>query len=362
MKLLVFEYFTAGGSKDNAELRKAGLAMLEALLQDFSQINGLEVWTMLDEVLLRYTSPADLLANRAIPRRASGDNKLLFADFNSSLQRFDAVLILAPETNNLLARFTDLAEKAGKTILGSRYKAVQIVSNKASCLDYLKEQGLPMPAYQVVSPYLETRSDEEQQAFQRITLPDLPAVIKPIYGTGGEGVQIIKTNEQFLDQISSKRSLCRKDKKLQEFLVQDYIEGNAVSVSCLVLDGKVLPLSLNKQEISQEEELLFQGITVPYAHPLAEDIVKSSIIACENIKGLEGFVGVDIIVNSKGPVIIEINARITCAYIALRQVVETNLAEDLWNLTVNRRLPSKPQIKSTYTYNIIANKEKNSLK
>ncbi len=56
---------------------------------------------------------------------------------------------------------------------------------------------------------------------------------------------------------------------------------------------------------------------------VARDVVQA-------IPGLRGFVGIDIVWHEqRGPVVIEVNPRLTCAYIGLSAALGRNLAAEL---------------------------------
>jgi predicted ATP-grasp superfamily ATP-dependent carboligase len=50
------------------------------------------------------------------------------------------------------------------------------------------------------------------------------------------------------------------------------------------------------------------------------------VAACEAIPGLRGYVGVDLVLSDTDAVLIEINPRLTTAYVGLRRALEQNVA------------------------------------
>lgn len=340
MKLFIYEYFASGAMEDHDELKEAGYAMLDAVLKDFTRILGLKIITLLDVSLKDKILTTDYVQELEIDWKRNQVN--LFKLFEKQLAKCDGVLIIAPETAGILAKLTAMAESWGKIVLGSCSQALEVACNKAETYNLMKSKGLPVPQSEVLKrPFGVDTKTEILDNFS------FPLVIKPAYGTGGEGVRLIRNEEQ-LDKELGKLAIMEKE----PFLVQEYILGQAVSVSLFVLDGKVLPLSLNKQIINHEDELIFHGITVPYIHHQVRDIIKLATGACEQVKGLKGFVGVDLVVCPQGPVLIEINPRITLAYVALREVVLRNLAHDLLILCQEQSLLEKPEIRGTYTYHL----------
>lgn len=339
MKLFIYEYFTSGAAQDQDGLKQIGFAMLDAVLRDFSQIRELQLFTMLDQSLHKEVFKAPYKSEVHIDWHENG-KKDAMAQFEDNVNKCDAVLIIAPETGSLIAKLTAIAERCGKMILGSPSSALELVCNKADCISLLAAKGLPVPRSEVFSGFI--WPDDKDKILRRFSLP---LIIKPLYGAGGQGVRLIKTGNQ-LDLILQQLAALGED----TFLMQEFIPGQAVSVSCFILDGRGIPLSLNKQIIRMDEELLIQGITVPYTDKREQEIFNIALAACGQIEGLKGFVGIDMVSNSSGPVLIEINSRITMAYAALREAANRNLAKDLWLLCREHKLPVKPEFLRTFTY------------
>ncbi|MDA8228599.1 MAG: ATP-grasp domain-containing protein [Desulfitobacterium hafniense] len=340
MRILIYEFFAAGARDDKQDLLPLGFSMLNALLTDFAQVPGLEIFTVLHPSLSKIVAQAQYSERVHIAWNREAEKNWL-NQLEENLELCDGALLIAPETDGILAKLISLAEKKGKQIFGSNSQAVALVSNKADTLRLLKNRGLPVPKTEVWTWPLPPQWTERM--LERF---NTPLVLKPVYGAGGQGVIVVKEQAQ-LDE-----SLKQLEEELNgaPFLVQDFVEGEAVSVSCLAAEGKVLPLSLNRQLIQQGEQLLFQGVTIPYRHPQAQEAFDVARQACELIEGLRGFVGVDLVLSPSGPVIMEINSRITVAYVALREVINRNLAHDLWLTCMERCLPTPPELNGEFTY------------
>ena len=117
-----------------------------------------------------------------------------------------------------------------------------------------------------------------------------------------------------------------------EILIQEYINGNSCSVS-LLTDGKTaIPLSLNKQNIIyRTENISYCGGELPFNHPLKKDALKLATTAVENINGIKGFVGVDLILGDE-VTFLEINSRFTTPYVGLKKVANFNIGETIIKL------------------------------
>lgn len=342
MRVFIYEFFSAGAMNDSEGLFLLGFSMLNAVLNDFSEIPGLEISTILHSRVKDLTVQDPFAGRVHISWTGEGYGTWL-DQYEERLEWCDSVLVIAPETDGLLARLIGVAERKGKKVLGSTAKAVALVSDKAETIKLLASHRLPVPYTERLTWPLP--SHWRAGIVERFPMP---IVLKPVSGAGGHGVMVIKDPVN-LDRVVKQFNGISGP---TPFLVQEYISGESVSVSCLVTAGQVVPLSLNRQHIAQDEELYFQGITIPYQHPLAREALDIAKRACEAVDGLSGFVGVDLVLGVTGPVIMEINSRISVAYVALREVVKRNLAHDLWFTCMEQRLPAQPELSGTYTYRV----------
>jgi predicted ATP-grasp superfamily ATP-dependent carboligase len=117
--------------------------------------------------------------------------------------------------------------------------------------------------------------------------------------------------------------------------------GIPASVSLLVAGDRCLPLSLNLQLIESGAPFQYRGSQVPLLHPAGNRAIELATRAVELIPGLNGYVGVDLVLGQELIQLIEINPRLTTSYIGLRQVSRANLAQAIWNACRNGFLPER---------------------
>jgi len=77
--------------------------------------------------------------------------------------------------------------------------------------------------------------------------------------------------------------------------------------------------------------------------------LKTAQTVVEAVRGLKGYVGVDITLSKEGPVVMEVNPRLTTSYVGLRRVVNFNPAEAIVDAAIRRELPKNVQ-KRGYTF------------
>ncbi len=324
--VFIHEFVTGGGwplGEVPFDLAGEAAAMLQAVLADFSAWGAVRTVTTLDRRLDHFTLPAD-----EVVFVTPGQHAWVFA---SLLDRSDVALIIAPETGGILARLSAIAEAANVPLLSCSSAAVAIAADKALCYDLYRRANLPTPltcqaSFSAASPAA------DQVGY--------PVVIKPVDGVGCEGVCLVKEPAELAGALAFLRQATSHD----EIILQRFVAGIHASVSLLVTGERSLPLSLNGQAIKVGSPLVYQGGAVPLSHPLAARAWTVAQAAIRLIPGLRGYVGVDLILTQDEAVLIEINPRLTTSYIGLRQVIDLNLAEAIWDARFRDTLPSQVRL------------------
>jgi predicted ATP-grasp superfamily ATP-dependent carboligase len=110
--------------------------------------------------------------------------------------------------------------------------------------------------------------------------------------------------------------------------------------------NKAVAVTLNKQLVtlsSPDKESRYYGGVVPFNHKLEKEALMAAEKVIEGIVGLKGYVGVDMILTNEGPVVMEINPRLTTSYIGLKRTVNFNPAQAIVNAVIRRKLPKNVQ-------------------
>ncbi|HWQ82956.1 MAG TPA: ATP-grasp domain-containing protein [Anaerolineales bacterium] len=327
--VLVYEYFTGGGCPPGElprSLAAEALGMLWALLVDFRRWGAVRTLTALDARfahnipgLDRTTLPADFVV--------SIDPASQEQVFSTLLQRCDAVLIIAPETGGVLSRLTAQAEAAGVPVLGSSSASIAIAGDKSVCARLFSAAGLPAPLTFAAA------FDTAAQAADKI---GYPVVIKPLDGVSSAGVCLVPAPADLPRALD----ILRQETIHKSILLQSYIQGIHASVSLLVSAGRSLPLSLNRQRIEPGCPFEYLGGEIPLAHPAAVRAFELAQAAVALLPGLQGYIGVDMLLSGPDAWLIEINPRLTTSYVGLRQVIPLNLAHAIWDACRHKVLPS----------------------
>lgn len=87
------------------------------------------------------------------------------------------------------------------------------------------------------------------------------------------------------------------------------------------------------------------GIIVNGLHEFAEQFSNIAEQVGAVVNGLSGYVGVDLIIAEQGPLVLEINPRLTTAYAGLRQSLDYNPAKLIISVIQNGQFPAMSEYK-----------------
>ena len=306
-RVFVYEYLSGGGWSDYGddaaadELLPLGLSMRDAMVADLVRAADCSV------------SAASCETGNTLPRGATAvrpranESAFDFVARQSALH--DLVWLVAPETDGLLARFQRTVGDA--RWLGCSAEAIELASGKRATLAHLAAHGVTTPL-----------AFEQASGIERW-------VVKPDDGAGGVATRVHDRHAAALEDQSQRASAGAA------VTLEPWVEGEALSISLLCTPQKAEMLSINRQRIAIDAlgRLCFEGVTVdalgrndPRAGPLADLAAQ----VARAIPGLQGFAGIDLVWHpQRGPVVIEVNPRVTCAYVGLSAALGRNLAAEL---------------------------------
>lgn len=329
MKLLVYEFFSGGGFVEGeiSGLIGEAYAMLRCAVEDFKKA-GFDVYTPLDHRIARFDFP--LKANH-IEVVYSSDSTV----FPEMLSEADAAFLIAPETDGVLFSLATEVVKSGVKLFSPLPSAIDLTTYKGKLLEIAKQLGLKVPKHRL----LETTSSTDK--IEKI-VSDIgcPVVFKVLDGAGSEGMSLVSKSEEILPALEKIRTLSSRD----VFLLEEFVEGVPTSVSLISNGETALPLSLNFQLMRMKppvEESKYEGGYVPLRHKLKDSAFEAAKTLAENIEGLQGYVGVDLILSEDEVTILEVNPRLTTSYLGLRRVLRQNAAKMISDAVTDRVLPSK---------------------
>ena len=301
MKIFAYEHITGGGCVGEAlpaALRAEGELMLRSLVADLAAIADVRVVTTSDYRV----DLADLPAERHVVRHRSEWQ----ATFGGLLAASDALWPVAPETGGTLESLSQAAVAAGRMLLNSRPAAVRLAASKLATSQALAAAGIEtIPTFT-----LERAPPAAEGAW----------VVKPDDGCGCQ-------DTHFCDDLGAAARWIEAQAGPGRFVLQPYVSGEPASVCALARDGMAWVLSVNRQRIVVRDDCFaFLGTVV---NGFADDDGRCARLArdvAQAVPGLWGFFGIDVVLAEHGPIVVEINPRLTTSYVGLGAALDCSPA------------------------------------
>ncbi|MFX1394702.1 MAG: ATP-grasp domain-containing protein, partial [Promethearchaeota archaeon] len=290
----------------------------------FKSLN-FEISTLLD---YRGISYKNFLKADIIKKVEANEDYLI--KFKEEVKKSEYCFIIAPEFSGILYELTKIVKDNNKKILSADLDGINLGSYKLKTYEFFK-------AYKVNTPstFLISRGKEDFNfdfIIQKFKQLNCPIIIKPEDGVGAENLFYFKNEQQIIEFIKD------QTKKLdikRNYILQEFIEGRDLSVSLIGTLSNPIILSINTQHLNIKncnKESEYLGGTTP-----AENYEEIIIDLIKNLKKMDlskfsSYYGIDFIRKAnKSIYFIEINPRLTTSYIGIRNVIDYNPAELIWD-------------------------------
>jgi predicted ATP-grasp superfamily ATP-dependent carboligase len=309
MRIFVGEYVCGGGVAHEelesipSSLRQEGAAMLRAVVSDLSEIGQAVV-------------PLDPRVDASILNDASvvtiSPNEPLWPQWIEIARTCDAALIVAPESDGVLAKAVAMLRAGGIDVIAGSGDFLRVASDKLLTAKTLTSAGVAHPMYMALS---DRRFASSLQKYDRF-------VVKP---RDGCGTQQIRRFDSFDDARA----------ELEEnMILQAWMPGRAISIALVASTTEMTFLPAVSQNLDET--------TCEYGGgqgPLNDDAQRrATALASRAIAAMpptvRGFVGLDLLLGSRPSedYVIEINPRLTTSYVGLRHMIRGNLVARLFDL------------------------------
>ncbi len=310
MEVLVYEFFSAGGSwqwRDTLEttsLLREGAAMVAAVADELERLDHV------NPVVIR-----DRRLSRSMMQQAGqvvwvDDSQAEQQEFDRLVARADWTILVAPEWDDILLQRARRCLQQGGRLLGPGPELIQLASDKVALAHDLQQYDLPVPAGCALQ-----RGDPLPDGF------DYPAVLKPRFGAGSAGIRWIVDSA---DQVAW-------DARFDDYRLESYCPGVPASVAVLMGPAGNVVLPPCYQSLSRDRTFLYLGGQVPINDELVERAEQLALRVAAVLPSGVGYVGLDIVLgeDSQQDVLIEVNPRLTTSYVGLSTLVNGNLAEGM---------------------------------
>jgi predicted ATP-grasp superfamily ATP-dependent carboligase len=297
-------------SPGHDELLAAGRAMRNAIVADLARLGGIGVTAALSQQEARHAALGPRIM-RASAR--AGEPAVEFV--RRQARAHDLCWVVAPETGGLLSR---LHEAVGnERWVGCSGPAIRVASSKTATCAALDAAGILTP-----SAFASAHRGRW--------------IVKPDDGAGAVDTRRHATHD------AAQADVQRRQRAGLLAVAQPFVEGEALSISLIVGPDLARPVAFNRQRLEIDvdgyvHDLGVHSAAIGDAEPRAAALRALAAKVAAALPGLRGYVGIDVVWNEEeGPVVIEVNPRVTCAYVGLSAILRRNLAADI--LRVHARI------------------------
>jgi predicted ATP-grasp superfamily ATP-dependent carboligase len=300
-RIFVYEYLSGGGEMAPGELLAMGQSMRNAIMADLLRLGNLDLSVATCTLASRVPEPARPVTPR--------NGEPAFEFVRRQANTHDLSWVVAPETDGLLARLQQCVDP--ERWLGCDAPAIELATRKRMTLTTLAESGIATP--------LAFEHEPETMRW----------VVKPDDGAGAVETRLHHDQELAMEDWSTRSRAGRA------MAIEPWVEGVALSLSLLCGPKGYELLSINRQHLDIDAQglLLFRSVDVnamPLTDPRAAKLGALAARVHRAVPGLRGFVGIDLVWHERrGPVVIEINPRVTSAYVDLSRALGRNLAAEV---------------------------------
>jgi tyramine---L-glutamate ligase len=309
VRIFVYESLSAGAHAaphgPDRELLAAGIAMRDAIVDDLSRLAGVAVTCAVAAAPGRGGTRDRHAANPAIASAAASEDAQAFVARMAAVH--DLSWIVAPETGGELARLH--AAVGADRWIGCDAASIRCAASKRATLAVLAAAGVPTP--------LDGAANHRGRW-----------LVKPDDGAGCLSTRVHGDHAAAVDHLPG-----------AGFTLEPFVEGEALSISMIVGADLATTVSFNRQHIGIDaagrlSDLGVQAAALDAAtDPRGARLEALAAATARALPGLGGFVGIDVVWNEeRGAVVIEVNPRVTCAYVGLSRKLGRNLAADILRL------------------------------
>ena len=314
-KLILLEYFTSQSSilkNRDKEIFREALNLTNSIIRNFIKSRDIEKIYVIRNKNLKTIESEKVKTYFTNP-------EISYTDILNRFKKKSEVIIIAPETNNLSSKIYSHVSQNHK-VLGPNISSLNTFSSKTKMLMKLRRLNLP-----IVENY-------------NLNLNYKGKIIcKPDTSAGSENTFVINKNNY---------------EKKKGYLVQKFYNGKKGSFLMLCKNGKSKVICCNEQLLNLKKEKIQQvGCIMGGLEKYRNEIKILANEISKNFKGLFGIVGVDIVIENKKWLIIEINPRFTSAYSGLNKSYSSLTVKDITDFYVHKKLnDTQPIFLKKYEY------------
>ncbi|KAJ8909103.1 hypothetical protein NDN08_005799 [Rhodosorus marinus] len=239
-----------------------------------------------------------------------------FTEYESIVERsLDLLLDLDTVFDGVTSYFENAVPLAAKlaTALGVQSNPVEACEkarSKSLTREVMRDYGIPVPKF-----YKIMNKDEVSKACDAV---GFPAVLKPSFGAASFGVFRVNSAEETVSMYDSIMDSFAKDyersdlwRQGTEMLLEEYYDGEEFDIDIILSNGEVVYNKVSDNWSCAEPWFQEQGTNCPSVYPMdrQEEIMKIAADTTLALGFLWGVFHVEVKYTSRGPRLIEVNAR-----------------------------------------------------
>ena len=333
-KIFIFEFVSGGGYNQvdiPLSLFCEGYAMLRTTIEDFKKL-GFQIITLLDK---RISHLARYLKTDMVKFVKPEDDYLKI--YTKCVKKSPFCFIIAPEFSKHLYNLTKIAKNLNKKILSIDLSGVWLGTSKLETYKYFIANKVNTPkSYKIPLKGGKMDVDFILQKFEQF---DCSLIMKPEDGAGSELIYHFTTKDQILQLFE--RAKANLD-IARSYIVQEFIDGDDLSISIInrttsekinTMDQIILSINAqNVQNIDSNKDSLYLGGFTPVENYKVLKNKFEKILKSMDLTSFQGYFGIDFIKKADNSIyFIEINPRLTTSYIGIRNILDFNPLEFLFN-------------------------------
>jgi hypothetical protein len=306
-----------------------GWSMAQALTLDLTRA-GHEVW-----IAMSQTAAAELPGRFEMHQRMKSIPSVYLdpqAAWSSQLmalllegtggKRFDAVWAIAPESDHCLESLQQTLQSSSLPMLHPSGEFVTLTTSKTATLDRLSQQK--------VQPEFGRRLSRDEAGTSLMV--EAAQVLKLDDSAGSEGLQFFSAGQRI---DIPEQGIWR---------LEPWLSGTSVSLSVLCGNGQAVLLEPTQQRFDCWPPGNYSGGVFPLDDNSREEARQLVSTALTHLPQVNGYVGFDLMLNNSElggkSIILEVNPRLTCSYLGLRQIYQENLADIVIRLRRGEKVPA----------------------
>ncbi|MER1998210.1 MAG: phosphoribosylamine--glycine ligase, partial [Lysinibacillus sp.] len=237
-----------------------------------------------------------------------------FAALATFAKENDIALTFVGPEQPLAGGIVDFFNEQGLVVFGPTKAAAQIEGSKSYAKEIMKKYDIPTAAYETFT--------EADKAVAYIKEQGAPIVIKADGLAAGKGVIVAMTEEEAIEAVEDMIGNQRFGDSSSKVVIEEFLDGEEFSFMSFVHKGQIYPMV-----IAQDHKRAYDGDKGPNTGgmgayspvpQISEDVVKVAYdtIVEPTVKAMDAegvsFTGIlyaGLILTSKGPKVIEFNAR-----------------------------------------------------